>query len=347
MTHSFTRRALLQLAGCAMVLAVFTAACTRQGTPAPGREGTRLKLGFIVNNPDQPWYQLEWKFADAAARDFGIEVIKIAAPDGEKALAAIDTLAAAGAKGFVICTPDVRLGPAIVAKAKAANLKLIAVDDQFVGPNGLMKEVHYLGVSARQIGTMAAETALNEMKRRGWSQAETAVAVITFDQLDTTRERTEAAMEVVQKAGFKPPQIHRAASRTGDVPGAFDAANALFVRAADVKRWLVLGPADNFVLGAVRALEGRGRGPSDTIAVGINGTDCIVEFEKPTPTAFFASVLLAPKKHGYDTVAMLHDWIVKSKEPPLDTRTAGILITRENFKQVLAEQGIRSAASGP
>jgi hypothetical protein len=28
-------------------------------------------------------------------------------------------------------------------------------------------------------------------------------------------------------------------------------------------------------------------------------------------------------------------------EPPLDTRTVGTLITRENFKQVLKEQGIR------
>jgi L-arabinose transport system substrate-binding protein len=42
-------------------------------------------------------------------------VIKIAVPDGEKTLSAIDSLAANGAKGFVICPPDVssarRLSP--------------------------------------------------------------------------------------------------------------------------------------------------------------------------------------------------------------------------------------------
>jgi L-arabinose transport system substrate-binding protein len=308
--------------------------CARKG-PA------RIKLGFIVNQPDQPWYQLEWKFADQAAKDLGFELIKIGAPEGDKALAAIDTLAAAGARGFVICTPDVRLGPAIVNKARTAGLKLIAVDDQFVGPQGVMKDVHYLGVSARRIGETAAQTAIAEMKRRGWTQAETGVAIITFDQLDTTRERTDAASAVLATAGFAPGQIHRSASRTGDVPGAFDAANALFVRAADVKRWLVLGPADNFVLGAVRALEGRGMTSADAIAVGINGTDCIAEFEKPAPTAFFASVLLAPKQHGYDTVAMLHRWVTTGVEPPLDTRTAGVVITRETFARVLAEQGIR------
>jgi L-arabinose transport system substrate-binding protein len=313
-------------------------ACTKQNSAA-GEARKSIKLGFIVNQPDQPWYQLEWKFADEAARDLGIEVLKIGGTDGEKALAAIDTLAAAGAKGFVICTPDVRLGPAIVAKAKAANLKLIAVDDQFVGPTGIMKDVHYLGVSARKIGETAAQAALEEMKRRGWQVSDVSVAVITYEQLDTTRERTDAAIEVVRAAGFDAGKIHRADSRTGDIPGAFDAANALFVRAGGVKRWLVLGPADNFVLGAVRALENRGVGASDAIAVGINGTDCIVEFEKPNPTAFFASVLLAPRKHGYDTISMLHRWVTNGEEPPLDTRTAGILITRDTFVRVLKEQG--------
>lgn len=324
----------------ALVLAGSGAACAKKD-PADVAKSRAVKLGFVVNQPDQPWYQLEWKFADQAAQDLGVELIKIGATDGEKALGAIDTLDAAGAKGLVICTPDVRLGPAIVAKARAADLKLIAVDDQFVGPNGIMKDVHYLGVSARKIGETAAQAALDEMKRRGWRPPEVSVAVITYDQLDTTRERTDAAIEVVRAAGFGAEQIHRADSRTGDIPGAFDAANALFVRAGDVKRWLVLGPADNFVLGAVRALEGRGLGAEEAIAVGINGTDCIVEFEKPNPTAFFASVLLAPKRHGYDTIAMLHRWVTTGEEPPLDTRTAGILITRDTFERVLAEQGIR------
>lgn len=324
----------------AAVGACLLAGCGRREGAIPP-DPARLKLGFIVNQPDQPWFQLEWRFARQAGRDLGAEIITIAAGDGEKALAAIDTLAAAGAKGFVICTPDVRLGPAIVAKAKAAGLKFIAVDDQFVGPNGIMNDVPYLGVSARQIGALAAQTAIDEMNRRGWPRERTAVAVITFDQLDTTRERTDAAVGVLTAAGFGAAQIHRAPSRTGDVPGSFDAANALFVRAAGVKRWLVLGPADNFVLGAVRALEGRGLTPDDAIGVGINGTDCIAEFEKPNRTAFFASVLLAPKKHGYDTVAMLHRWVVHNEPPPLDTRTAGMIITRENFARVLTEQGIR------
>ena len=80
----------------------------------------------MVKQPEEPWFQLEWKFADQAAKQYGFELMKIGAPDGEKVLAAIDNLAASGAKGFVICTPDVRLGPSIVAQAKRQNLKLIS-----------------------------------------------------------------------------------------------------------------------------------------------------------------------------------------------------------------------------
>ena len=57
-----------------------------------------LKLGFLVKQPEEPWFQTEWKFADKAGKDLGFDVIKIAVPDGEKTLNAIDSLAASGAK---------------------------------------------------------------------------------------------------------------------------------------------------------------------------------------------------------------------------------------------------------
>ena len=53
-----------------------------------------LKLGFLVKQPEEPWFQTEWKFADKAGKDLGFDVIKIAVPDGEKTLNAIDSLAA-------------------------------------------------------------------------------------------------------------------------------------------------------------------------------------------------------------------------------------------------------------
>src|SRR6185312_4779645 len=155
--------------------------CSKQ--PTSGESAAHpgaVKLGFIVKQPEEPWFQLEWKFADEAAAKDGFDLVKIGAPDGEKVLTAIDNLAAGGAQGFVICTPDTHLGPAIVSKAKSHNLKVISVDDQFLGPDGkAMTNVHYLGISARKIGQSVGQALYDEMKKRNWSVDETAVCVVT------------------------------------------------------------------------------------------------------------------------------------------------------------------------
>lgn len=67
-----------------------------------------LKLGFLVKQPEEPWFQTEWKFADKAGKDLGFEVIKIAVPDGEKTLNAIDSLLPVAQKVslFVLRTPN-------------------------------------------------------------------------------------------------------------------------------------------------------------------------------------------------------------------------------------------------
>ena len=319
------------------------AGCSKQPSAgAASEKSDAIKIGFLVKQPEEPWFQLEWKFARQAAQDLGFNLVTIAAPDGEKALAAIDNLAASGAQGLIICTPDTNLGPAIVSKARNANLKLIAVDDQFIGADRQpMTNVHYLGISARKIGESVGETLAAEMKKRGWPAAETAVCAMTYDELATAKERTDGAIDALVAAGFPRDRVFKAAQRQTDIPGAMDAANTLLTRHPQVKYWLVCGNNDNAVLGAVRALEGRGIPAENAIAVGINGTDCIGELEKTKPTSFFGSMLLSAKAHGYQTSEMMYKWIKDGIEPPLDTRTVGVLITRENFRQVLKEQGIR------
>ncbi len=309
---------------------------------APAPAAGDVKIGFIVKQPEEPWFGLEWKFADQAAKELGFALVKIGATDGEKVLTAIDNLAAGGAQGFVICTPDTRLGPAIVAKAKADNLKLIAVDDQFLGADGKpMTDVHYLGISAYKIGQSVGTTLAGEMKQRGWSAADTAVCAVTFEELATAKERTDGAISALTGAGFPADRIFKAPQRTSDIPGAFAAVDVLLTQKPGIKHWLVCGMNDSAVLGAVRALEQRGYAPDTCAGVGINGTDCIVEFEKDKPTSFFGSMLLSAKQHGHDTAAMMFHWIKDGTEPPLDSRTVGVLITRDNFRQVLKEQGIR------
>ncbi|MGH7945333.1 MAG: arabinose ABC transporter substrate-binding protein [Opitutaceae bacterium] len=310
---------------------------------APGAgKGGAVKIGFYVKQPEEPWFQLEWKFAEQAAKEIGFTLVKTGGNDGEKALAAIDTFAAGGAQGFVMCIPDTKLGPAVANKARAANLKFISVDDRFLGADGQpMKKVHYLGISAQRIGEDVGKLLAAEMKKRGYNPAGTAVCAVTFDELATAKERTDGASAALVASGFPKDRIFRAPMRTPDIPGSLDATNTLLTQQPNVKHWLVCGTNDNAVLGAIRALEGRGFAPESCVGIGINGTDCIVELEKAKPTSFHGSMLLSAKEHGYKTCELLYKWIKDGVEPPLDTRTVGTLITRENFRQVLKEQGIR------
>ncbi len=307
---------------------------------AGGKAG-RIKLGFLVKQPEEPWFQFEWKGADRAAAQYGFEVIKLGVPDGEKVIAAIDNLAALGAQGFVICTPDVRLGPAIVQQARRAGLKVIAVDDQFVGSDHrIMTDVPYLGMSATKIGESVGQALGAEMRRRQWPVAETGVCAITFDQLDTARQRTDGAIAALVAGGFPAGRIFKAPQKSTDIPGSFDASNILLTQHPEVKYWLICALNDTGVLGAVRATEGRGFSADHVIGIGINGTDCIDELRKAKPTGFHGSMLVSAPAEGFRTAEMLYHWVKDGQVPPLDTRTTGIFITRENFESVLRQEGI-------
>lgn len=239
--------------------------------------------------------------------DLGFEVIKIAVPDGEKTLNAIDSLAASGAKGFVICTPDPKLGSAIVAKARGYDMKVIAVDDQFVNAKGKpMDTVPLVMMAATKIGERQGQELYKEMQKRGWDVKESAVMAITANELDTARRRTTGSMDALKAAGFPEKQIYQVPTKSNDIPGAFDAANSMLVQHPEVKHWLIVGMNDSTVLGGVRATEGQGFKAADIIGIGINGVDAVSELSKAQATGFYGSLLPSPDVHGYKSSEMLY-----------------------------------------
>jgi L-arabinose transport system substrate-binding protein len=324
-----------------MAAAAFLPGCGKQG------QGNEVTIGFLVKQPDEPWFQTEWRFAQKAADEHHFKLVKIGITDGEKALAAIDNLAAQGAKGFVICTPDPKLGPAIKTKADALGLKFMTVDDQFLNPDGkIMSDIPHLGMSPHDIGRQAGELEIAEMKKRGWKMEETACCKNTFDELDTAKQRTDGATESLIEGGFPKDKIYSAPNKTTDTTGSFDAANVVLTQHPEVKNWLIIGMNDNAVLGSVRAMEGRSITADHLIGIGINGTDCLAELQKPQMTGFVGSLLLSPHQHGYQTTMLIYDWVTQGKEPPKETyfRKANFM-TRDNYKDLLKEQGFEESSA--
>jgi L-arabinose transport system substrate-binding protein len=301
-----------------------------------------VKIGFLVKQAEEPWFQTEWAFAEKAGKDKGFTVIKIAVPDGEKTLSAIDSLAANGVKGFVICPPDVSLGPAIVAKAKLNDMKVMAVDDRFVDAKGkAMEDVPYLGMAAFEVGEKQGAAMAAEAKKRNWDWKDTYAVINTYNELDTGKKRTDGSVKALKEAGLPEDHILFAPQKTLDVPGSMDATNSTLVKLPGAAKHLIIGGMnDNTVLGGVRATESAGFAAANVIGIGINGTDAIGELKKPN-SGFFGSMLPSPHIEGYNTASMMFEWVTTGKEPPKYTAMDEVtLITRDNFKQELEKIGL-------
>jgi L-arabinose transport system substrate-binding protein len=331
MIHTTTsRRALL---GAAFALAL----C---GMAAHAAEP--VKIGFLVKQAEEPWFQDEWRFAEQAAKEKGFSLVKIGIPNGEKMIGAIDNLAAQKVQGFVICAPDVKLGTAVQRAARRTGMKVMSVDDQLVdGAGKPLAGVPHIGISGYEIGKQAGQALLAELRARKWPMAEVGALRVAFDQLPTARERTQGVVDALKAGGFPVQNIVDAPQAKSDTENAFNAANIAFTKQARFKRWIAFGMNDEAVLGAVRAAEGRGMRADSMIGVGIGGSKTAQnEFAKPGATGFYGTVLISPRRHGYESSLLVYKWVTENVSPPPMTLTSGTLMTRANQAQVRSQFGL-------
>jgi len=312
------------------------------GTLGRAAAAEPVKIGFLVKQAEEPWFQDEWRFADQAAREYGFTLVKIGIPSGEKMLSAIDNLAAQKAQGFIICAPDVKLGRAVERAARRQDLKVMSVDDQLVdGSDKPIASIPHMGISAYEIGRQVGNALLAEMKSRGWKQNETGALRVAYDQLPTAHERTQGALDALKAAGFPAANMIDAPQAKTDTESAFNAANIAFTKQGSFRHWLIFGMNDEAVLGAVRAAEGRGLAADAVIGIGIGGSKTAQnEFSKPSATGFFGSVLISPKRHGYETAVDMYKWITQNQAPPALTLTTGMLMTKANQADVRTKMGV-------
>jgi len=199
----------------------------------------RPKIGFLVKMPEQPWFISEQKAAAALGKTMGFDTVDIGTPDGEKVISAIDNLSAQGIKGFVICAPDVRLGTAVLARAKRYGMKVISVDDQLVDSSGKpLADIPHLGMSGFQIGLQVGQALADEIKKRGWNINEVGAIRISSNELPTAKERTSGATESLLKAGFLKDRIFEAPQKTTDTEGGFNAAMPVLSKQSTINRLL-------------------------------------------------------------------------------------------------------------
>ncbi|MGM0544732.1 MAG: arabinose ABC transporter substrate-binding protein [Pseudomonadota bacterium] len=301
-----------------------------------------VKIGFIVKKPEQAWFINEQKAATEVGEELGFDVVRLGGEDGQEVLSAIDNLNSQGAEGFVICPPDVRLGPAIMNRAEQYGMKVVTVDDQFVNSSGEpMEGVPHLGMSGYKIGQQVGDAIADEMEARGWDPDEVAALRITNNELPTAVERTDGATAALVDAGFPEDNIFDAPQQNSDTSSAFSAASPVLSQHGDYEHWVIYALNEESVLGGVRATEQYGLEADDVIGVGINGSGAaFAEFSRDNPTGFHGTVAVSSTMHGRQTAEDLYHWITEDKEPPANTETSGTLMTRDNWQEVREDLGL-------
>ncbi|PXX98647.1 arabinose ABC transporter substrate-binding protein [Halomonas sp. LBP4] len=301
-----------------------------------------VKMGFIVKKPEQAWFINEQRAATELGEEMGFEVVRLAGEDGQQVLSAIDNLNSQGAQGFVICPPDVRLGPAIMNRANQYGMKVVTVDDRFVGSDGEpIEEVPHLGMSGYKIGQQVGEALAAEMEARGWDPQEVAALRITNYELPTAKERTDGATDALLEWGFPEDNILDAPQQNTDTSSAFSAASPVISKNGDFEHWIIYALNEESVLGGVRASEQYGLKAEDVIGVGINGSGAaFAEFSRENPTGFHGTVAVSSTMHGRQTAEDLYAWITEGEQPPANTETTGTLMVRDNWEAVRAELGL-------
>ncbi len=299
--------------------------------------GEQIKIGYIIPDATDNWWLREWEGAQEAADKNGFTLVKTEATDADKILAAIDNHAAQGVKGLLFATPETKLGTAVKNRCKQFGIKLYSIANQFEDANGqIMKEVHFSGLAAYDIGVQVGETMFAEAKRRGWKWDDTALMAMTIEELATAMERIGGCRDTLAKHGYPRAKMYDAPIRSWDSIGSFAAADIAITQHPEAKNWFVTASNDPIVAGAVRALEGRGFKPENIIGVGINGgQEAKIEFEKSTPTGFYASVFISGHDHGFRAAERMYHWVKDGVEPPLDYRMPGIPVNRDNFKEYM------------
>lgn len=301
-----------------------------------------VRIGFIVKKPEQAWFINEQEAATALGEEKGFSVVRMGGEDGQEVLSAIDNLNSQGAQGFVICPPDVRLGPAIMNRAEQYGMKVVTVDDRFVGSDGEpMEDVPHLGMSGYKIGQQVGNAIAEEMEARGWDPQEVAALRITNYELPTAKERTDGATDALTEWGFPEDNIFDAPQQNTDTSSAFSAASPVISKRGDFEHWIIYALNEESVLGGVRATEQYGLAAEDVIGVGINGSGAaFAEFSRDNPTGFHGTVAVSSTAHGRQTAENLYQWITEGEKPPANTETSGTLMTRDNWEEVRADLGL-------
>jgi L-arabinose transport system substrate-binding protein len=297
-----------------------------------------IKVAFLTKHLDNPWFVTETGGAKEQAAKLGVKLtVQDLQFDANLALTAVDTVIGAGTKGIIIVVPDQKIGPSVIAKAKAAHIPIMAVDDTIKDADG--NPAPFVGFDAPKLGDQVGAAVADLYTKAGWAGDSSKVvraASIEQQTLTVCQERTTASTAAFLKKlpNFGDSNILHVAY-DGTLNGSLNVMSTVITAHANVTNWLFWSCNDDGVLGAIRALENRQVPANRAIGVGLGGNLTCGEFGKPQVTSFAATAYVNSASEGITAMQEMYDAIKNGKTIPARTLVPPTMVTRDNYKQVM------------
>jgi L-arabinose transport system substrate-binding protein len=261
--------------GLSLLLAASLAACSsgRDSGAAPAAQrgvgdNKTIHLEYLQKQGDQQYFVDEAAGAKAEAAKLGnvdVTVVDLGS-DANKAISEMDTAIAQKVDGIAIVVPDQQIGPAVIDKARAAGIPLIASDDDIKDESGV--QAPFVGFDGTLMGQKIGEEAGKLYTAAGWTPKNTRIIAAWKQDLSVCTDRVDGAKEAFTAATGQDIQVVEIG--TDNTPtDAEDKASAALIANQGVKHWVVWGCNDENETGVVTALQNAGVSPANIIGVGI------------------------------------------------------------------------------
>jgi L-arabinose transport system substrate-binding protein len=298
-----------------------------------------MNFAYINKLDDNAWFVDEVAGAMTEAETLGVTITHQGVQsDSNKAMTALETSIASGVDGVIVVVPDQAIGPAVMERAAAAGIPVIAVDDGIMDASG--NSAPFVGFEATAIGKQVGETIVQFHKDMGWGDQasdDTYVLSVEVQGLSVCMDRNNNANAVLMESlGIPEDRIIHIPYDPGSLDEALSATQQTVVAIPQAQKFLINACNDDGVLGAVRALEQAGVPTDNMIGVGINGQMACEEFAKAEQTGLRASVFVDSRVHGATAVRLMHDFVANGTEIPARTIINGTIITRDDDQGMCA-----------
>ena len=255
--------------------------------------------------------------------------------DPEKCLTQVQTAVADKADCIFICVPDQSMSFSVVELCKEGNVPVVSVDDGLIDDNGNRLAPWY-GIDAYNIGYAAGEWMANYAKDNNLLDDPTVGLIYAeMPTVNSCVPRTQGEKDAWAKINGE-----AMADRTFSFPynadenEAYTNCMAVITAHPEITSWLVMTASETASNAAAAALEEAGLDETSCINA-LGGDATVPHWEEGNFPVIKSATYFSGTVVGREAAEAVINYIENGTEIPMEYATPAILITPDNYKELL------------